>query len=284
MALFLQAALGGDAAPLAAAFRETTRRLAPVPEMEGSIGLAWLLSGDPAKPIVWHNGQTSGYHAFVGFDTGKRRGVAVLVNETSGIEPLAFALLGAKPPRTAASTVANATDYVGRYPLNPTFSISVRDEKGVLTAQGSGQPRLRLRETARDRFALVGVPAEISFERNEAGVVQALVLHQNGRDQRAERSPLPPEPKEIAVPPELASEYLGTYDLPANRTLTISLNKDALFAQLSGQPKFGIYASAKDEFFYKVVDAHIAFVRDASGKVTGLTLHQGASVLEGKKR
>ena len=160
----------------------------------------------------------------------------------------------------------------------------MRDEKGVLTAQGSGQPRLRLRETARDRFALVGVPAEISFERNEAGVVQALVLHQNGRDQRAERSPLPPEPKEIAVPPELASEYLGTYDLPANRTLTISLNKDALFAQLSGQPKVGIYANAKDEFFYKVVDAHIAFVRDASGKVTGLTLHQGASVLEGKKR
>jgi hypothetical protein len=38
-----------------------------------------------------------------------------------------------------------------------------------------------------DRFFLRVVPAEISFERAPAGEVEALVLHQNGIDQRATR-------------------------------------------------------------------------------------------------
>jgi hypothetical protein len=41
-----------------------------------------------------------------------------------------------------------------------------------------------------------------------------------------------------------------------------------LFAQLTGQPKVEIFASAEKEFFYKVVDAQITFGDD------GLVLHQ----------
>jgi hypothetical protein len=39
-----------------------------------------------------------------------------------------------------------------------------------------------LREIASDRFSVVSVAAEISFERDKAGKVIALVLHQGGRD------------------------------------------------------------------------------------------------------
>jgi len=47
-----------------------------------------------------------------------------------------------------------------------------------------------------------------------------------------------------------------------------------LYAQLSGQPAFVVRASAKDRFFYTVVDAQLAFERDLRGVVVAVTLHQ----------
>jgi hypothetical protein len=52
------------------------------------------------------------------------------------------------------------------------------------------------------------------------------------------------------------------------------LKGDHLEAQLTGQPAAPIYASAKDKFFYKVVDAQLDFERVASGKVVAVILHQ----------
>lgn len=53
-----------------------------------------------------------------------------------------------------------------------------------------------------------------------------------------------------------------------------TLKGDDLKAQITGQPVFPIFASAKDRFFYKIVDAHLDFERDASGKVVAVVLHQ----------
>jgi hypothetical protein len=48
---------------------------------------------------------------------------------------------------------------------------------------------LGLREIAPDRFTVIGVAAEISFDRDAAGKITGLVLHQNGRDMPAPRAP-----------------------------------------------------------------------------------------------
>ena len=53
--------------------------------------------------------------------------------------------------------------------------------------------------------------------------------------------------------------------------------------QLSGQQAYEIYPSAKDEFYYKIVDAQISFHRDATGAVTSLTLHQTGNNLDATK-
>ena len=50
---------------------------------------------------------------------------------------------------------------------------------------------------------------------------------------------------------------------------------DRYFAQATGQGKFEIFPETETDFFYKVVDAQITFVKDATGKVTSLVLHQG---------
>jgi hypothetical protein len=47
-----------------------------------------------------------------------------------------------------------------------------------------------------------------------------------------------------------------------------------LMAQLTGQAFAEIYPESETEFFYKIVDAQLTFVKNAQGEVTGLVLHQ----------
>ena len=57
---------------------------------------------------------------------------------------------------------------------------------------------------------------------------------------------------------------------------TITLDGgDHLMAQLTGQPKFPIFAESETLFFYKVVEATLEFQKDASGVVTAVRLRQG---------
>jgi hypothetical protein len=63
--------------------------------------------------------------------------------------------------------------------------------------------------------------------------------------------------------------YEGRYDFRNGAVMTITSEKNELFAQLSGQSRFPIFPSAPDEFFWKVVDARIKFNRNEQGEVTG---------------
>jgi hypothetical protein len=55
---------------------------------------------------------------------------------------------------------------------------------------------------------------------------------------------------------------------------TITVEDNKLMAQLTGQPKFQLFGESETEFFYKVVEARITFVKNADGDVTRLILHQ----------
>ncbi len=79
---------------------------------------------------------------------------------------------------------------------------------------------------------------------------------------------------EIALPAATLDEYAGVYSINKSARFTLIRRGDGLVARLTGQPFSPIFASAKDEFFYKVVDAQLSFHRDESGKIKGLTLHQ----------
>ncbi len=271
---FLQAALGGASAPLHEAFAATITPLRPAPDVGGQIGLAWFTTGETESPMIWHNGATRGYHSFVGISPANHTGIVLLANSDANIDWLAIQLLGKPLPKPVSSAVANAAEYIGRYPLNPTFAIDITEVNGALFAQATRQPRLSLREIASDRFTIVGVPAEISFTRDASGKVTTLTLHQNGRDQPAPRTALPPPPAEVALPAETLQEYVGVYTLTPTFRLTVTVDRGALYVQATGQSRLPLYASAKDDFFMKVVDARIAFERNPAGEVIAANLTQ----------
>lgn len=281
LALFLQAGLGLRETPLAASFAATMQPLRPLVGIVGSIGLAWHLTADD-PPIVWHNGGTGGYRSFIGVDPRGKRGVVVLANSSQSVDGLGFGLLRGDrkpdavpaPAVTGAGPAANLEDFVGRYPLAPTFVMAVTADHGRLFVQATGQSQLLLAPVAADRFKVGGVDAEVSFERDAAGKVVALVLHQNGIDQRAKRGEVA-LPVEITLPAGQLQEYCGEYALTPAVVLSVTEQDGGLAVQVTGQPRLPVFASARDKFFYKAVDAQIAFQRDAAGRLTGLVLHQG---------
>lgn len=78
-------------------------------------------------------------------------------------------------------------EYVGKYSLAPGARFTVRLADEGLEARLGGQSFLRIYPRAEDVFFYKAVDAELHFERDEAGRVDALVLHQGGLEQRAER-------------------------------------------------------------------------------------------------
>lgn len=65
------------------------------------IGLGWLLS-DPFDThdiqIVWHNGGTGGYSAFIGFEEKKKTGVVILSNSANDVSDIGFHILESRFP------------------------------------------------------------------------------------------------------------------------------------------------------------------------------------------
>jgi CubicO group peptidase (beta-lactamase class C family) len=83
------------------------------------------------------------------------------------------------------------------------------------------------------------------------------------------------ERKEITLPKQTLAAYVGTYELAPRVNMMITIEGEQLISQISGQVKVPVFAETESKFFPKVVNAELEFVKDASGKVTDLILHQG---------
>ena len=278
MLRYLKANMGIDASPLAAAMK-----LAQEPRGEVSktnrIGLAWMTS---RTGIVWHSGQTGGYRSYLGFTSDRRHGVVILSNTAIDVDDLGFATLNPRVPLAAvykaiALPTAALDEYVGTYKLADKFLLKVFRVDDALFVRATGQGPIPIFPSAPDEFFAKAVRASASFTRDPNGVVNGLVLHQNG-DRPAPKlsaSEVPPEPQEIAFDATTSGDAAGKYQFGSGDLLDVALKGDHLEAQLTGQPAVPIFPSSKDKFFYKVVDAQLDFERDGSGKVVAAILHQG---------
>jgi len=291
MLTFLEAFLGYRKTTLAAAMAAMVTPRAPAgPNLQ--VGLAWHITTANGKTIVWHNGGTDGYRSFVAFDPAARTGVVVLANAgtLAGPDDIGRHLLDSTSPLLAAGspalaqvksrtaiTIANDVfdRYVGRYQLAPAAFFTISRDGNRFMAQLTGQPSAEIfAETEKDFFYKI-VDAQLTFETDAQGKAIALVLHQNGVNQRAPRiEGEPVAPKEVTLDAAVLEGYVGRYDLAPGLTFTITRQDNHLFAQLTGQPSLEVFASAPREFFYKVVNAQLTFEAGPDGRATAVVLHQ----------
>jgi len=121
----------------------------------------------------------------------------------------------------------------------------------------------------------------VTFVKDSQGKVTKAVHHQGGQTINAPRLE---DLKEVKVDVATYDAFVGKYDYGVgNAILTVSREGDRLFAQLTGQPKFEIFPKSSTEFFWKVVDAQIQFVKNDTGKTIKAIHHQGGQTLEAPK-
>lgn len=161
---------------------------------ELKVGLGWHIWKKYGTDIVWHNGGTGGFSTFLGFRKDIQKGVVVLSNSASPGTPdeIGLHLLNHLYPLPHFPTEIDIDpkilpDYVGTYCFWfwRKFTIKIEDDR--LQVQLSGQDFYPVFPEAQDKFFYRVVEASITFERNDKGKVNRLILHQGGQDLSAKK-------------------------------------------------------------------------------------------------
>jgi len=291
MAKYVRCGLGqGPLAP-ACTFAQTPRS-----SFSGNhIGLVWWTGN--LTHITHHGGDTRGYHASVALAADRTRGIAVLTNGGTSVDDVAMHFVDASvavarlPERAPAIDSTKLNQYVGVYSLHVDAEVAPYTFTHVgdhLMARIKGQGALRIYPTtAPDRFEYHDVLATLDFMRDASGKVIAVTLHQNGKNMVAGlpgvalpspmSMPSPSFPPVVDVDAATLASYVGTY-AAGDLIFTVTRGSNGLLVQLTGQDVYPIFASAKDTFFYKIVDAQLVFEENATGAVTTLVLHQNGNI------
>ena len=195
MLKFLAANLGLAHSPLEAAMRLSQQAQFKNPDgPDMALGWHWNRDGK----VIGHDGETAGYHAYVGFQPEKKIGVVVLAGSAVGqVNALGLALLklletgDAEPlklPKTIDLTAEELEPLVGSYQLAPLSTAKVTREENRLFVQLTGQPQIGLYPTDKTRFFCRPVEASFDFEAGDDGKIARMVIHQNGQDIPAKKT------------------------------------------------------------------------------------------------
>jgi hypothetical protein len=156
--------------------------------------------------------------------------------------------------------------------------------RGVVTQDGDrvfaqlgGQPRFEIFPRSDTEFFWKVVDAQVTFVKDASGKVVGAKHHQNGQTIHAPRLA---DVTEIKLEDARTESLLGDYDFKPVGKMTISRAGGRLYAQLTGQPRLELGATADTEFFVRMVNAQLTFVTGADGNVTKIVLHQGGQNYE----
>jgi CubicO group peptidase (beta-lactamase class C family) len=262
---------------------------------DAGYGYGWGISQLRGAQEISHGGGLNGFSSFLLRLPRENFTVVVLANSLPGIpgaDPGRLAHLVAeiylgetlapRPSRKANQSVSPKSfdALVGRYDYG-TAVLTVTKEGERLYAQLGGQPRREIFPKSETDFFWKVVDAQVTFVKDKTGKVIKAVHHQNGLTINAPRLE---DLKEVKVAAADYDVLVGKYDYGEGKTiLTVSREGERLFAQLTGQPKCEIFPKSPTEFFWKVVDAQVEFVKDDKGKVVKAVHHQGGHTLEALK-
>src|SRR5262249_11782580 len=106
-----------------------------------------------------------------------------------------------------------------------------------------------------------------------------------------QRLPVRPPPKvrtEVQLSRATLQRYAGADEMqamPPIPPVPVELTDAgvSLWAEVPGKGRLQLFAESETELFLKVMDAQVSMVRDASGDVTGLVLHQGGFHQPGRR-
>jgi CubicO group peptidase (beta-lactamase class C family) len=78
----------------------------------------------------------------------------------------------------------------------------------------------------------------------------------------------------VPVDPATLAQYVGSYEVAANFSIEVTLEKDHLMLAPPGQDKVQLYPESPTEFFLTVANVEFEFFKDDKGAVSYVVLHQ----------
>jgi CubicO group peptidase (beta-lactamase class C family) len=166
---------------------------------------------------------------------------------------------------------ASFDELAGRYAMDqmPAVMMTFTREGDSIFGQVTGQPRIPLEPTSDTTFTLVGVPASVTFHRDDEGAVTHLIMHQNGehRATRMEGAEWSPGVAELEA-------YVGRYFSEELETFyTLAIDEDKLVIRHRRFDDVVLSAGSKpDSFSGGFPVANASFERDGDGQVTTLVV------------
>ena len=197
MTTFANACLHPPDNELGRAIERTWNQRVPRTAGAFAMGLGWMIAGDGSTR--WHNGRTGGSTSTLFVNRDLDAAVIVLADTGSPhvmpVGELLVQRLAGMPvePRTidVVDEVTVPVDQMkrleGRYVLAPNFEFDVKVQNDRLMVGVTQQPVLRVYPKSPTEWVYKAVNAKLVFELPEQGPARALVLHQNGVQQRAPR-------------------------------------------------------------------------------------------------
>ncbi len=259
-------------------------------------GYGWALSRVRGRRSIEHGGGIFGFSTYALRLPDERIYVAVLTNSDSPMtapgyvaKKLAAIAAGDPFPEFVPVTVDPKVleRYAGVYRIDEQSTRTVTVEGGKIYAQRSGGPRQEIRPSSATEFFYDKSLTHLRFVVDPDGKVTEMLIHQDGaaEPEHAPRVGDAPAERPVAkVDPALYSLYAGDYELAPAFILTVTREGDRLMTQATGQQKIEIFPSSETEFFLKVVDARITFVRGPDGTVDQLVLHQAGRDMPAKRK
>ena len=259
-----------------------------------SYGYGWALTSGKNGTEAVHGGQTLSYTSYIGRCIDKNFTVIILTN-TAGynVANLANILTDIyngntyalpKPVKTANIDKTIYKDYVGQYQFAGNTIIEITSDGSHLYAMVAGQDKFEIFPETSNKFYYKVEEAEISFQRDNNGKVSELTLYQNGAQSNAKKvGHVKPEKTAVEVEQKILDSYAGEYEVQSGVSVLITSAAGHLYAQVTGQDKFEIFAESDNTFFYRIVDTQIKFNKDSEGNIKELVIIQGGASTTCKK-
>ena len=259
-------------------------------------GYGWAISEVRGRRTVEHGGGIFGFATHALRLPDERVYVAVLCNSAPPpaspnlvARKLAALAIGDPFPEPVAVKVDASVlkRYAGVYRVDDETQRTVTLEDGKVYVQRTGGRRNEARPSSETEFFFDDSLTRLRFVVDPSGRATELLVFPDGATE-PEHSPRVADTvaeKPVAkVDPSVYDAYVGEYELAPGFILTVTREGDRLLTQATGQSKVEVFPTSETEFFLKVVDARITFVRGPGGVVDQLVLHQGGRDVPAKRR
>ena len=266
---------------------------------DSGYGFGWSIKRYRKLPVIWHAGGVDGFRSILLRLPGEAFTVTILANAGPGrtnaiLEVLAAQLMNIYladklAPLPIVNTNVSSKSYdalTGRYDFIPPqdwrpywgyiLTISRRGTQ-LFSQLGAGPEQEMFPKSKTEFFWKEGGDAGITFVKGSRGKAVKLIFYKDGIDMIAPRVK---DITEAKVDPVVYDSLVGNYDYRNGQVLTVTRDGNHLFAQLKVQPKYEFFPKSETEYFGKVVDAQVTFVKDVTGKVTKAILHQGGQTID----